>query len=569
MKRKENRHILLQLDTSGGTFDAIMIRPGIAVSSNPVWAAMLDSRPIEDGDLGENFKLLPPDEFTEEIDKILGLLEARNLGRTLVNYFGSAYPIPDRDGGYGATGLTHPINARLLVGEDGDGNSHPINVLILQSARGYIGCRPTSWRGARDGTGASSVISFTPRAFVLFDELVLLPEIILAHEMIHALHNGMGANDPRAAGQKAQGDRLRRSVKVASEAYWEAAQNFDTSRETWHPENLRKLELASHIWKLCKLRKNPAEADVYELELAALGVPVTRSEASLVEIEPGDGNDAPSRRARDLRARLDFFDEKQTEAYVDAWKEMYPVPVMLESPEASVNGGQILMGYGVNAEEYTAHGAPLAQIWINGASILEPDGDGIGRIFPHLSEPLENSLKLARGYAAGPLDPEEIPYADATARAREDCCRISELRIASEHGVLTRKNYEARLLQPQTVHASVARSKFSSQLLDGNLANFSMALVDAALNVRSERNVAVEQVNFVEKYISQAEAAKMVPPAMEIQFIECSTGEISSISTRHPLLTTGQLSDIYYILQCIERGVIYTLPEEATVRRLA
>ncbi|WP_370424198.1 hypothetical protein AB8O64_36160 (plasmid) [Streptomyces sp. QH1-20] len=194
---------------TGHHCEAVMIRAAIAVLTDG----------DEDGYSG--FKLDPPDDhfehpklsgekFATEISKLIERIEHGPIGERLVKLFARMPTLPDPKGDYGpAVDLKDPVNARHFFGSDGD-NDHVIRLLIAPAwgwspvtLGGMLDRHPRDttdqFKAARDGRGAASLILMDPRLFSFSDERIGPPELILAHEMIHAVHALAGALIPRTA----------------------------------------------------------------------------------------------------------------------------------------------------------------------------------------------------------------------------------------------------------------------------------------------------------------------------------------------------------------------------------
>ncbi|MEH6374010.1 hypothetical protein V7793_06625 [Streptomyces sp. KLMMK] len=153
-----------------GSCTAVELRPGIAVTSVDRTAML--SHPAS-----------PPDQaFLDHVDDLLTRLEAIPSGKRLVEFFGQATPLPG----------PHGFGESAFTAEYASGDSRPsiTTVILSRGARLSADTRtltdetPT----ARSGLGYFSYIEFNPRFAVVQDRVVLAPEIVLGHELIHAAH---------------------------------------------------------------------------------------------------------------------------------------------------------------------------------------------------------------------------------------------------------------------------------------------------------------------------------------------------------------------------------------------
>ncbi|MEH6374012.1 M91 family zinc metallopeptidase [Streptomyces sp. KLMMK] len=183
-----------------------VIRPGIAVCPD---ADALDVR--DDTSNPEPGLELDAEDYAGEIDFLLRRIESSEAGKRLVEFLGHARPLPDPDGTYGGpedwdTG----ISTRVLCRHGGSRKNGPapkqpkqrdlagINVIITQATDG----KPAQWslnsrlKGPLyNGLGVYSIVSFHPRVLLLSDDVATAPEMVLAHELIHAAHALAGTMD--------------------------------------------------------------------------------------------------------------------------------------------------------------------------------------------------------------------------------------------------------------------------------------------------------------------------------------------------------------------------------------
>ncbi|MBF6051220.1 hypothetical protein GO002_04860 [Streptomyces eurocidicus] len=153
-----------------GSCPAVELRPGIAVTS--VDRTAMRSHPADPLDQG----------FLDHVDDLLTRLEAVPSGKRLVDFFGQATPLPGPDG-FGES-------AFIARYESGNSPASVSAVILSRGARLSADTRaltdetPT----ARSGLGYFSYIEFNPRFAAVQDRVVLAPEIVLGHELIHAAH---------------------------------------------------------------------------------------------------------------------------------------------------------------------------------------------------------------------------------------------------------------------------------------------------------------------------------------------------------------------------------------------
>ncbi|MEU1818354.1 M91 family zinc metallopeptidase [Streptomyces roseifaciens] len=138
----------------------------------------------------------PPDQaFLDHVDDLLTRLEAVPSGKRLVDFFGQATPLPGPHG-FGESAFT----ARY---ESGDSRPSITTVILSRGARSSADTRTLTDEThiARSGLGYFSYIEFNPRFAVVQDRVVLAPEIVLGHELIHAAHIVAGSMETNEAEQ--------------------------------------------------------------------------------------------------------------------------------------------------------------------------------------------------------------------------------------------------------------------------------------------------------------------------------------------------------------------------------
>ncbi|MER5561281.1 hypothetical protein ABT071_22035 [Streptomyces sp. NPDC002506] len=169
------RPVVMTVGAGTAPFPAVEIRPGIAVTAQ------------DRGRLGpQTPETRLDDPFLGEVDDLLGRLECIPSGRFLVDFFGAAAPLPDANGFDGSS----------FAARYGPDDPARINVLVLsRGSRAGADTRTRTDRAdlAHRGLGACAYIEFNPRYAVLQDRVLLAPEIVLGHEMIHAAHYVAGS----------------------------------------------------------------------------------------------------------------------------------------------------------------------------------------------------------------------------------------------------------------------------------------------------------------------------------------------------------------------------------------
>ncbi|GAA2687975.1 MULTISPECIES: hypothetical protein [Actinosynnema] len=188
------RDVLVDWD-HGVQLPAVEVRPGIAVCGD----IAVTARRLKE--LGRSpttpLPALDPARYVDEVDHLLRRLEGTDAGRRLVGFFASARPLPDRrgktlEGDHGQDDPTFGINPRRwkAVSTAEPQERVAITVVILQSEELVDECHvlPTGLAGACAGLGAAPTVVFGPRDVLLIDRVVLAPELVLGHELVHAAH---------------------------------------------------------------------------------------------------------------------------------------------------------------------------------------------------------------------------------------------------------------------------------------------------------------------------------------------------------------------------------------------
>ncbi|MEU5418239.1 M91 family zinc metallopeptidase [Streptomyces sp. NPDC001407] len=130
--------------------------------------------------------------FLDHVDDLLSRLEAVPAGKRLVDFFGQTTPLPGPEG-FGESAFTAQYES---------GNS-PASIATVILSRGGSSAADTrtltdETHIARTGLGYFSYVEFNPRFGVVQDRVVLAPEVVLGHELIHAAHivaGSMEANE--------------------------------------------------------------------------------------------------------------------------------------------------------------------------------------------------------------------------------------------------------------------------------------------------------------------------------------------------------------------------------------
>ncbi|WP_411130415.1 hypothetical protein [Streptomyces sp. x-19] len=218
--------------------------------------------------------------FYQEVDDLLRVIERGGLGdfapgQNLVNFFGACDPIPDGYNFRGNTwdyGRNEPglgINGRKLRSfytQRGDDSPANINCLIFQRCDGEAWSYHSDWEewdteegeksGVRIGHGAYSIVSMHPRAVYAIDDTLLPPELILAHELIHAAHHVAGSRQTKPSTVKARW----------GSNFLEFARFLYGARKETSPERIERLERDPGE----RNKLSPEELSIYEEELAYL-----------------------------------------------------------------------------------------------------------------------------------------------------------------------------------------------------------------------------------------------------------------------------------------------------------
>ncbi|RLU80121.1 hypothetical protein CTZ27_35290 [Streptomyces griseocarneus] len=201
---------------------ARLMRPGIAVTTMP--AAEYLRTFFAGGDIPD--EPVEGDEFVREADDLLTRIEASRAGRALIEFFGRCAPLPDPDGSFGRP--DQGINIRDYRGTDPvTQQSHPVRVLIgpcgeeAAALRGSLFAKtlPDKKEAASNGYGCVSFVRTPPRTHLLVDDTLLPPELLLAHELIHAAHTNAGALVPNDVHTLSR--QLEKQLRLLALKEWE------------------------------------------------------------------------------------------------------------------------------------------------------------------------------------------------------------------------------------------------------------------------------------------------------------------------------------------------------------
>ncbi|MEV4923812.1 M91 family zinc metallopeptidase [Streptomyces roseoverticillatus] len=395
-----------------------VIRPGIAVCPDP------DVLDIRDGTSTSNPEPgleLDEEDYVGEIDFLLRRIESSEAGKRLVEFLGHARPLPDPDGNYGGPeDWDGGISTRVLCRHGGSGKSGRtpkqrdlagINVIITQATDG----KPVQWSlnsrpegPVYNGRGVYSVVSFHPRVLLLTDDVATAPEVILAHELIHAAHALAGTMDD--AGHDA-GERTR--VQQAASAETE---------------------------RLFRERYGTGYAVSME--------------------DPGPVNARDTGKPETRRERETFYRATLSELSL---RYLYPLPV------AETEQGLVVLR-GVNWEEIRTHGSDVALEWIDGVverhkgrrvspSPAEARAERVA--FDHHARAVVRAGRRdADGLAA-------LRDAAATWQQRTRVRGVTEVAIARDLGFRHRVAYVALTRAERVFHLAVPRKRIPHRLFAG------------------------------------------------------------------------------------------------------
>lgn len=301
----------------GKPLPVTVVRPGIAVCPDPdaFDPALFDPEAESTNPQPEHE--LDAEDYVREIDFLLRRIESAESGRRLIEFLGHAQPLPDPDGSYGGPDdWESGVSKRALFRhrgsrKDGRTPKRPdlagINVIVAQATDGA----PVQWSLASslpgplyDGRGAFSIVQIHPRVLMLSDDVATAPEIVLAHELIHAAHALAGTLDDTGH-DAAERDRIQQAAIAEAERLFR--EKYGTSYAV--------------------SRKNPDSVKVR-----------------------GTGKSET---------------HQEREAFYKATKRELSLRYSHPLPVAETDRGLVVLR-GVNWEEIRTHGSDVALEWING-----------------------------------------------------------------------------------------------------------------------------------------------------------------------------------------------------------
>ncbi|WP_370424197.1 hypothetical protein AB8O64_36155 (plasmid) [Streptomyces sp. QH1-20] len=371
-----------------------LIRPGIAIHAENYAEIyngfMRNSEGMPDPG-SKKYGELEPTEFIAEIDYLLKLIEKTPTGRTLVSLFGEFPTIPNESGGFGSP--DHGVNNRAYFGEDARGEDYPIRVLIGPCIDGSPSCASSMFADTRtqegknlhkahcNGLGSSSLVICDPRLWSLCDNRISPPEIVLAHELCHALHALAGA-----------------VVRTSASHEMEQIKSDPQFMNLW--EDIRK-----------EARRRAL--DELEIKDGALAMFKVRAAGKYAEY-------------LDKRAR---WERRQLNRLV------CPVPAVEPGEDEA---GYLIVG-GIEWEEHETHGNPVTLEWRR--TLVKRDEDT--RLFPPYPE-LAQAISIAKktlGKAEKNGNFMKPAVALTCLSARQRVHGITETVIAAEMGFKPRSSY--------------------------------------------------------------------------------------------------------------------------------
>ncbi|WP_162889903.1 M91 family zinc metallopeptidase [Streptomyces olivoreticuli] len=452
---------------------------------------------------------MPEAQFLEEINDLLGRIEQSRSGRSLLEFFGQARPIPDDDGGFGPPHPMHGMNTRSPDARDSRGRSVPTNVLIVQSTTGKAGQHSWDEDARSDGRGAFSMVIVDPRKFTLFDDVALPPELTLAHELIHAAHALSGTLEEEAGKQR-----------------------------------------------LGDMKALPGEEDDYATH--ALTVKDPKTPIGIVKrLAKGTEQDREKflRNAKvtpEMRKKLEnaIAQYESHRAYFrkQAWKQEQPVPVA-ESPDGSIE-----LLYGITYEEYRTHGNQVALAWIDGAEkkngkiVLKPSRRELASDEVALGNVAAAARRAAGRHAAEIDAAVSLAYAIKDARLR--IRGITEVRIASELNLRTRVAYDTLTGWLRLVFATVPRSAVPDQALHAH----HLAQLAEGLKEAGDATTAAE----IERYIADLQNPAPVGPGVVRQVLCTSHEESMGHCVPQEALPAALLNEARGTLQDVGNSMVST-----------
>ncbi|MFF4159164.1 M91 family zinc metallopeptidase [Streptomyces sp. NPDC001678] len=391
-----------------------VVRPGIAVCTDPD-VLDLDDSPAEPG------LELDAKDYMKEVDFLLRRIESSEAGKRLVEFLGHARPLPDPDGTYGGPEDRHEdISTRVLYRHHGSRKSGPvperrdlagINVIIAQATDG----NPAQWSlnhrlggPLYNGLGAYSVVSFHPRVLMLSDDVATAPEMILAHELIHAAHALAGTMD-------------------------------DAGHDNDERAKVRQAALA--------------ETERLFRERYGIGYEVSKR-------NPGPVEARDTGKSETLQEREAFYRATGSELSL---RYLYPLPV------AETDQGLVVLR-GVNWEEIRTHGSDVALEWIDGV-VERRKGRRISSSRAEVRAERVAFDHHARAVVrAGRRDADSraaLRDAAATWQQRKRVRGVTEVAIARDLGLRHRIAYVALTRVERVLHLAVPRKRVPHRLFAG------------------------------------------------------------------------------------------------------
>ncbi|RLU81809.1 hypothetical protein CTZ27_31915 [Streptomyces griseocarneus] len=402
----------------GKPLSLTVIRPGIAVCSNP---DVLDIRDENSTSNPEPGLELDHEDYVGEIDFLLRRIESSESGKRLVEFLGHARPLPDPDGTYGGPeDWDQGISTRVLCRHGGSRKSGRtpkqrdlagINVIITQATDG----KPVQWSlNSRpegplyNGQGVYSIVSFHPRVLLLTDDVATAPEVILAHELIHAAHALAGTMD-------GTGHDADERARIKQAALAETERLFREKYGTGHAVSM----------------KDPGPVDV-----------------------PGTGK-SETHKERDA-----FYRATLSELSL---RYFYPLPV------AETEQGLVVLR-GVNWEEIRTHGSDVALEWIDGV-VERHKGRRVSPSPAEVRAERVAFDHHARAVVrAGRRDADGLATlrdAAATWQQRKRVRGVTEVAIARDLGFRHRVTYVALTRVERVHHLAVPRKRIPHRLFAG------------------------------------------------------------------------------------------------------
>ncbi|MBW4716412.1 hypothetical protein [Saccharothrix obliqua] len=383
------RNVLIDWD-HGTQLPAVEIRPGVAVSGDTAVTA----RRLRE--LGRKYAperpALTPAEYVDEVEHLVRRLENTDAGRRLIGFFASGYPLPERrskslPGDYGPDDAKFGVNPRRwkAVTAAKPQREVPVNVVILQDETFEDHCHvlPGGAPDAETGLGAAPTVVFGPRNGVLIDRVALAPELVLGHELVHAVHVLSGSLN--------QGDHV-----------WKA--------KTGSPEGLA----------------------------AALFTAETGRDAHQFTAWLAPANAAAFRKLPvEQREWIEDMVKLHGELVVLARQALAPVMPVPEKP----TGGVVFQKPIVHLEEARTHGADLTTAWFHGVYV-EVD---LRRIRPTVAErdsdssangEVQRLVKLVK-----PKEKAALAAAELVRQLRLTTRDVNEVVLARQLGLPTRMSY--------------------------------------------------------------------------------------------------------------------------------